>query len=179
MVLSPFASRSIYQLGMKSIPSESECYPAKLSHGQVQWLADQGVKPIFHPCVFYEHQEVSSAQNHYNCPIVVSYAENIKNNVEAITQGDVRYIRPFIALTSEKTAADRLVKTAAEEWNIPESEVRTAVHRAWVEQIRAKSDIRAEGKRLLELMEQQGGRGIVLAGRPTTSTRRSTTASRR
>lgn len=166
VVLSPFASRSIYQLGMESIPSESECYPAKLSHGQVQWLADQGVKRIFHPCVFYEHQEVSSAQNHYNCPIVVSYAENIKNNVEAITQGDVRYIRPFIALTSEKTAADRLVKTAAEEWNIPESEVRTAVHRAWVEQIRAKSDIRAEGKRLLERMEQQGGRGIVLAGRP-------------
>ena len=165
-VISPFSDRKIYELGMESIPSESECYPAKLAHGHVQWLIDQGIKTIFHPCVFYEHQETKDAQNHFNCPIVVSYAENLKNNVEAITDGDVRYIRPFIAFTSEQTAAYRLVKTAAEEWNIPESQVRAAVHTAWAEQLAAKEDIRREGKRLLAEMEQHKGRGIVLAGRP-------------
>ena len=166
VVLSPFSTRSIYQLGMESIPSESECYPAKLSHGHVQWLIDQGIKTIFHPCVFYEHQETKGAQNHYNCPIVVSYAENLKNNVEAISDGSVHYIRPFIAFTSEHTAADRLVKTAAEEWNIPEGEVRKAVSAAWKAQQQAKEDIRAEGERLLEQMQHEGKRGIVLAGRP-------------
>ncbi len=166
VVLSPFAGRSIYQLGMESIPSESECYPAKLSHGQVQWLVNQGIQNIFHPCVFYEHQETKQAQNHFNCPIVISYAENIKNNVEDISSGDVHYIRPFIAFTSEKTAADRLVKTAEEEWHIPEAQVRNAVHKAWQEQLRAKADIRAEGTRLLKEMEASGGYGIVLAGRP-------------
>ena len=166
VVLSPFSTRSIYQLGMESIPSESECYPAKLSHGHVQWLIDQGIKTIFHPCVFYEHQETKGAQNHYNCPIVVSYAENLKNNVEAISDGSVHYIRPFIAFTSEHTAADRLVKTAAEEWNIPEGEVRKAVSVAWKAQQQAKEDIRAEGTRLLEQMQREGKRGIVLAGRP-------------
>ncbi len=166
VVLSPFSDRKLYERGMDSIPSESECYPAKLSHGHVQWLIDQGVKTIFHPCVFYEHQETEGAQNHYNCPIVVSYAENLKNNVEAVTRGDVHYIRPFLAFTSEKTAADRLVKTAWEEWSIPEGEVRNAVHAAWQEQQRAKADIREEGRRLLAEMEEKGGRGIVLAGRP-------------
>ena len=97
---------------------------------------------------------------------MVSYAENLKNNVEAINDGDVHYIRPFIAFTNEKTAADRLVKTAAEEWGIPAKEVRAAVHKAWEEQMRAKADIRAEGKRRLAEMEEKGGRGIVLAGRP-------------
>ena len=166
VVLSPFSDRKIYEFGMESIPSESECYPAKLAHGHVQWLVEQGVKTIFHPCVFYEHQEAEKAQNHYNCPIVVSYAENLKNNVEAISDGNVHYIRPFIAFTSEQTAADRLVKTAGEEWNIPEKEVRAAVHIAWQEQYRAKMDIRQEGQRLLAQMEAQGGRGVVLAGRP-------------
>ena len=166
VVLSPWSDRKLYELGMESIPSESECYPAKLSHGHVQWLVEQGVKTIFHPCVFFEHQETENAQNHYNCPIVVSYAENLKNNVEAITDGDVRYIRPFIAFTSEKTAADRLVKTAAEEWNIPEKEVRAAVHAAWLEQQNAKAVIREEGRRVYEAMRTNGGRGIVLAGRP-------------
>ena len=165
-VLSPFSSRDIYQLGMDSIPSESECYPAKLAHGHVQWLIDQGITTVFHPCVFYEHQELDAAQNHFNCPIVVSYAENLKNNVEAVADGNVRYIRPFIAFTSEQTAADRLVKTCREEWNIPEQEVRAAVHTAWAAQLQAKADVRAEGARLLAQMEQEGASGIVLAGRP-------------
>ena len=79
--VSPVSSRAIYMLGMDSIPSESECYPAKLAHGHVQWLINQGVETIFHPCVFYEHQETPSAQNHYNCPMVCAYPENLKNNV--------------------------------------------------------------------------------------------------
>lgn len=166
IVLSPQSDRHIYELGMESIPSESECYPAKLAHGHVEWLIQSGVKTIFHPCAFYEHQETENAQNHYNCPIVVSYAENLKNNVEGITEGEVRYIRPFVAFTSESVIAERLVRLCREEWNIPESEVCAAVSAAWTEQIQAKADVRVEGKRLLEEMEQKGGRGIVLAGRP-------------
>ena len=165
-VLSPFSSRKLYERGMESIPSESECYPAKLAHGHVQWLIDQGIQTIFHPCVFYEHQEIESAQNHYNCPIVVSYAENLKNNVEAITSGQVQYIRPFIAFTSEQTAAQRLIDVCEREWKIPAEEVTAAVHQAWEEQQRAKADIRQKGAELLHRMEEHGESGIVLAGRP-------------
>jgi len=166
VVLSPLSDRSIYELGMESIPSESECYPAKLAHGHVQWLVSNGIKTVFHPCVFYERQETKNAQNHYNCPIVVSYPENLKNNLEAVSDGDVRYIRPFIALTSEKTAADRLTDVCRKEWNIPASEVRAAVSAAWNEQIKAKKDIRREGEKALEWISEHNARGIVLAGRP-------------
>lgn len=166
VILSPFSTRKIYELGMDSIPSESECYPAKLAHGHVQWLVNKGLKTIFHPCVFYEHQENPNAQNHYNCPMVVSYAENLKNNVEAVVDGSVRYIRPFMAFTSEKTAADRLVRLCRETWDISENEVRSAVHLAWEEQQNAKADIRRKGEQTLAEMESKGGKGIVLAGRP-------------
>ena len=166
VVLSPFSDRKLYELGMESIPSESECYPAKLAHGHVQWLVNQGIQTIFHPCVFYEHQEFKTAQNHFNCPIVVSYAENLKNNVEAIADGNVRYIRPFIAFTDEKTAADRLVRLCAEQWSIGEKEVRKAAGLAWSEQQQAKADIRAKGREILAKMETAGENGIVLAGRP-------------
>ena len=166
VVLSPMSNRKIYELGMESIPSESECYPAKLSHGHVQWLINEGVKTIFHPCVFYEHQETPGAQNHYNCPIVVSYPENLKNNVEAVADGEVRYIRPFLAFTSEKIAADRLAALCKEEWGIDGKEVRAAVHKAWEEQQRAKADVRAEGQKALQWMAENHARGIVLAGRP-------------
>ena len=165
-IISPWSSRKIYELGMESIPSESECYPAKLSHGHIEWLIAQGITTIFHPCIYYEHKEISTAQNQYNCPIVVSYAENLKNNVEAITSGAVRLIRPFMAFTSEKIATERLVTICAEEWDIPAKEVRSAAKAAWQEQQQARADIRAEGKRLLEDMQRNAGNGIVLAGRP-------------
>ncbi len=166
VLLSPFSDRKMYERGMESIPSESECYPAKLSHGHVQWLIDNKVGTIFHPCVFFEHQETADAQNHYNCPIVVSYPENLKNNVESIALEHIRYIRPFIAMTDEKTAEERLVRLCADEWNIPAAEVRAASRAAWAEQRAAKDDISAEGRRLLSEMESVHGRGIVLAGRP-------------
>ena len=166
VILSPFSDRKLYERGMESIPSESECYPAKLAHGHAQWLIDEGIDTIFHPCVFYERQETMGAQNHFNCPIVVSYPENLKNNVDAVTRGEVNYIRPFIAFTSEKIAADRLVDVCRKEWSIPESEVRRAAALAWKEQLRAKEDIRGEGARMLREMESEGRSGVVLAGRP-------------
>ena len=164
--LSPSSDRKVYELGMESIPSESECYPAKLAHGHIQWLVDQGIKTIFHPCVFYERQETKKAQNHFNCPIVVSYPENLKNNVEAVSDGDVHYVRPFMAFTDEKTVANRLVRLCRSEWGIPEGEVRKAVSAAWAEQTAAKADIVKMGRELLAQMESNGARGIVLAGRP-------------
>ncbi len=165
-VLSPLSSRAIFELGMESIPSESECYPAKLAHGHVQWLCDQGIKTIFHPCVFYEYQETPDAQNHFNCPMVVSYPENLKNNVEAVTSGEVEYIRPFLAFTDEKTAADRLVRVCREHWGIPAREVRAAAAKAWAEQRKVKEELRAKGAEVLGKMEAEGRKGIVLAGRP-------------
>ena len=34
----------------------------------------------------YERNEIPDAVNHYNCPIVTSYAENIKNNVDEFNE---------------------------------------------------------------------------------------------
>lgn len=166
VIISPESTHKIYELGMESIPSESECYPAKLSHGHIEWLISQGIKQIFHPSIFYEKKETTKAQNHYNCPIVVSYPENLKNNVEAVTNGEVKYIRPFIAFTNEKTITDRMAMLCKELWNIKYNEVKKAVHKAWNEQIKAKKDIIEEGKKALKWINDNNKSGIVLAGRP-------------
>ena len=163
VVLSPVSTRKIYELGIESIPSESECYPAKLAHGHISWLLKQGVKFIFYPCIPYERNEDPSAVNHYNCPIVTSYAENIKNNVEELNDPDIRFMNPFLALTSEQILADELVKVFPQ---IPEEEVREACHAGWEEMAAMRRDIEKKGEETLKWMEETGHRGIVLAGRP-------------
>ena len=71
-------------MGMDTVPSDSICYPAKLAHGHIMDLIDRGIKFIFHPCVFYEKKEDEEANNHLNCPIVISYAEVIENNIDEV-----------------------------------------------------------------------------------------------
>ncbi|MDY3795575.1 MAG: acyl-CoA dehydratase activase-related protein [Agathobacter sp.] len=167
VVLSPQSTRKIYELGIDSIPSESECYPAKLVHGHISWLISKNVDFIFYPAIPYERNEFPDANNHYNCPIVTSYSENIKNNVDAITNGDVRFINPFMAFTNEETLSKQLVATfCSDEFNIPESEVRDAAHDAWKELAMTRLDMQKKGEEVLKYMEDNHVRGIVLAGRP-------------
>ena len=163
VVLSPTSSRKIYELGIESIPSESECYPAKLAHGHVTWLLRHGVKFIFYPCIPYERTEFPEAINHYNCPIVTSYAENIKNNVDELQDDSITFRNPFLAFTSEKVLADGLVKEFS---GLPEDEVRAAVHAGWEELGAARRDMQKKGEETLQYMKETGRRGIVLAGRP-------------
>lgn len=167
VTLSPRSTHKIYELGIDSIPSESECYPAKLAHGHVQWLIDKGVDFIFYPCIPYERDEFADSDNHYNCPIVTSYAENIKNNVEDITSGKMRFLNPFMAFSSEEILTNQLVKVFAQEFPaIPADEVKKAAHAAWEEQIAFRRDMAKKGEEVLHYMEETGRRGIVLCGRP-------------
>ena len=167
VVLSPSSTRKIYELGIDSIPSESECYPAKLAHGHVTWLIHQNVDFIFYPCIPYERNEFPDSNNHYNCPIVTSYAENIKNNVDEITSGQVKFLNPFMAFTNEETLSSQLIKTfGSVDFNIPESEIRDAVAEGWKELAVVRMEMQKKGEEVLKYMEETGRRGIVLAGRP-------------
>ena len=167
VLLSPQSSRSIYEMGMESIPSESECYPAKLSHGHVEWLIAHGVDRIFYPCVYYERKEDPNSQNHFNCPMVMSYPENLKNNIEDLWRGTVKMICPFVAFSDEITITERLKRVMAEEFGIDAAETAAAAAKAWAEQLQAKEDIRKKGEEVLAWVNADPDRhGIVLAGRP-------------
>ena len=163
VVLSPSSNRKIYELGIESIPSESECYPAKLAHGHVTWLIRQGIKFIFYPALFYERNEFEDANNHYNCPIVTSYSENIKNNVEEIAGGEITFRNPFMSFRDLGTVTDALTKEFTE---IPAAEIAAACEKGWQELANARHDMEKKGEETLEYLRQTGKRGIVLAGRP-------------
>ena len=163
VILSPSSNRKIYELGIESIPSESECYPAKLAHGHVTWLIKQGVDFIFYPALFYERDEVPGANNHYNCPIVTSYSENIKNNVEEISNGQMRLRNPFMSFRDLGTVTSALLK---EFKKLPASEIKTAAAAGWEELENVRADVQKKGEETLQYLKETGKRGIVLAGRP-------------
>ncbi len=166
VVISPVSTRKIYELGIESIPSESECYPAKLAHGHVQWLINQGIRHIFYPSIPFERNEFEDANNHYNCPIVTSYPENIRNNMDPIVKGEVDFIHPFLSFKNEETISLRLTEELSEKFHLSPEEIRNAVQEAWKELSAAREDMRKKGEETIRFLNETGNRGIVLAGRP-------------
>ncbi|WP_290771036.1 2-hydroxyacyl-CoA dehydratase [Anaerofustis sp.] len=168
--LSPMSSRKIYEYGIESIPSESECYPAKLSHGHVTYLIRKGIKTIFYPCIPYERDETPDAGNHYNCPIVTSYAENIKNNVEEVESENVKFLNPFFAFTNKHTIKEGIIREFAKGgetgFDLDKNDVAKAVDKAWDELLRVRNKIAKKGEEVVKYLDETGKRGIVLAGRP-------------
>ena len=166
VILSEKSNRKTYEKGMESMPSESVCFPAKLSHGHIIGLINQGIKTIFYPCMPYSRKEYEKADNHYNCPIVISYSEVLKNNVEELKEKNIKFLNPFLPFDTKN-----LVKTIMElpefaEYNFTKKELLEAAKKAEAEYQKCRDDIHKKGEETVKYIEENNLKGIVLAGRP-------------
>ncbi|MBQ6057442.1 MAG: 2-hydroxyacyl-CoA dehydratase [Treponema sp.] len=165
---SPRSSRMVYERGIDSIPSESVCYPAKISHGHLESLLKMGCKFIFYPCIPYEKIEDAGAGNHYNCPVVTSYPEVLKHNLDSVNEAkDLLFMNPFLPIYDKPRLKERLYEELHKNFlSITQEQVNAAVEAGWKEQEQFKLDTQAAAEEALEQLVVSGGSGIVLAGRP-------------
>lgn len=163
--LSPRSNKELYEQGMETIPSDTACYPAKIAHGHIQALIDSGVSMIFYPGVVFEREESKEADNHFNCPIVQSYPDVIRNNVDDIREGKVDYRNPYLNLANEASVA-KVLGRCFKDLGITQEEINSALHHAYKELEVFKEDIRQKGEETLLMLNQKGERGVVLSGRP-------------
>lgn len=175
VILSDSSSKKTYEAGIESMPSESVCYPAKLSHGHVMNLLGKDVDFIWMPCAKWERLEDAGAGNHYNCPIVASYSEALRLNIDELRTSDAAFLNPWLPYDQKEKLKERLFVELYENFTDAtcrhaaaptRAEVAEAVDAAWAEDMAFKDDIRAKGEETLHWMEETGTHGIVLAGRP-------------
>ncbi len=166
VILSEKSDRKTYEKGMESMPSESVCYPAKLSHGHIISLIKSGVKTIFYPCMMYSRKEDAEANNKYNCPIVISYSEVLKNNVEELKTQNIKFINPFLPFDRKGLERRLFELEEFKEYNFNKKELKEAVEAAEAEYQTYKADVRKKGEETLEYIKQNNMKGIVLSGRP-------------
>ncbi|MEK3738713.1 acyl-CoA dehydratase activase-related protein [Paenibacillus sp. FSL F4-0122] len=163
VILSPKSSKKLFESGMDTIPSESICYPAKMAHGHVQSLIGKGVDFIFYPAVVYEKKEDEAADNHFNCPVVASYPEVIRNNMDGLKDNGIKLVSPFLTFDDISALTKGLVKTFT---SIPRDEITSAVQAGLTEADNAKSDVRTKGEETLVYLADTGTKGILLCGHP-------------
>ena len=163
--LSPPSSKNIYEKGIETMPSESVCYPAKLAHGHIMSLIEKKVDIIFYPCIQFERKENEESDNCYNCPIVTSYPEVLKANMDILKDEKIVFLNPFLPYNNQKKLADVLLKEF-KSFKISKSEIKKAVALGFLEDAKFKQKIKDKGVEVLEYLRTNNKKGIVLAGRP-------------
>lgn len=161
--LSSKSSAQIFYKGMATIPSDSLCYPAKLAHGHIMNLVERGLKKIFYPCEPYNFD--TRSDNFYNCPIVASYPENIRNNMDVLKERGIKFIQPFLPVHDMKKLKKRLTEEFASE-GVTAKEVSAAVDKAAEEMENYRLDVQNFGENLLNRIKLTGEHAILLIGRP-------------
>ena len=164
VVTSGFSTHKMFIKGQHTIPSDTVCYPAKLVHGHIEELLDKGVKTIFYPCMSYNINE-HKGDNHYNCPIVAYYPENILNNVSRIKSID--FISSFVSIFDEKLFEQKIYNILKDRYKgISKKDVKEASRAAYNEYHNHLESIRERGKEIIHKCRVEGMPIVVLCGRP-------------
>ena len=162
--VSPVSDRALYQKGQATIPSDTACFPAKLSHGHIAALCDMGVDAIFYPCMSYNVDE-NLGDNHYNCPVVAYYPEVLEGNCPELK--GTKFIYDYINLSRRKDFTRRFPAILEQYFpGIPAREVRAAIDAAYDEYERHMTQVRTKGAEIIARARAEHRRIVVLAGRP-------------
>ena len=163
VVLSPESTRSLYIKGQQTIPSDTVCYPAKLLHGHVIALLEEGVDAIFYPCMSYNFDEGMS-DNHYNCPVVAYYPDLLNVNIPALSQ--VKYIHDNIGIHRPKDFEKKGAELLRREFDIPRREAVAAIRKAYAAYDDYRKLVRTKGEEYIQYARDNGRKILVVAGRP-------------
>ena len=164
VTVSPFSNRKLYQSGQATIPSDTACFPAKLSHGHIRWLCEQGVDAVFYPCMSYNLDE-HLGDNHYNCPVVAYYPEVLEGNCPELTR--TRLIYDYFNLERRKDFYGKFAQALDKYFpGLNKKDVHAAIDAAYDEYHRHMQQLRDKGAEIIAAARKAGRHIIVLAGRP-------------
>lgn len=164
VINSGFSNTKLFTSGQHTIPSDTVCYPAKLVHGHIEKLLNEKLPFIFYPCMSYNINE-KKGDNHYNCPIVAYYPENIKNNVSAIK--NTTFISDYLGIFDQNIFEKTIYEILSKYFNdIKFKEIKIASKKAYYEYRYHLKDIQIRADEIIKEARAQGKQIVVLAGRP-------------
>lgn len=161
-IISDESSRDIYYLGQHTIPSDTVCYPAKLTHGHIESLLNKNVDFIFYPCMSYNIDEGES-DNHFNCPVVAYYPELLIANNPRLNSDN--FIYPYMDLNREKNVTSVMYEIL-KKYGIKKPQVKQAVKKAYEKLADYRNEIFNRGNQIISKARENGQKIIVLSGRP-------------
>ena len=164
--LSRPSTRAMYERGLAAVSSDTVCFPAKLVHGHVRDLADQGVDRIFMPSVTTVTSENTSKTSQSMCAVVKGYPIVMRNSDNPEKRFGIPFDAPLFHWLSQKDRDRQLTEYLTREFSLDAASVRQAIDAADAAQKTFKAELAREGERICDQVEREGSFAVVLASRP-------------
>ncbi len=164
--LSAPSSHSLYERGLSAVTSDTVCFPAKLVHGHIRSLADQGVDRIFMPSIAAMASENREKTSESMCAVVKGYPLVLKNSDNPETEWGIPFDAPLFYWYREEDKRRQLADFMEQTFSIGREETLRAVDAADAAQASFRRQLKEEGARVIAEAEKQGTYAVVLASRP-------------
>ena len=164
--LSRPSTRAMFERGLSAVSSDTVCFPAKLVHGHVRDLADQGVDRIFMPSVTTVTSENTSKTSQSMCAVVKGYPIVMRNSDNPEKRFGIPFDAPLFHWLSQKDRDRQLTEYLTREFSLDTASVRQAIDAADAAQKTFKAELAQEGERICDQVEREGSFAVVLASRP-------------
>ena len=164
--LSHPSTRTMYERGLSAVSSDTVCFPAKLVHGHVRDLADQGVDRIFMPSITTVTSENTSKTSQSMCAVVKGYPIVMRNSDNPEKRFGIPFDAPLFHWLSQKDRDRQLTEYLTREFSLDTASVRQAIDAADAAQKTFKSELAQEGERICDQVKREGSFAVVLASRP-------------
>ena len=161
VVLSDPTSQAMYYKGLRTVPADNLCLPAKVANGHVFNLIEKKVDRIFYPAILFEQKESKDAQNSFNCPIVTGYGEVLHKNIKT----DIPIDSFPMSFTYLPGVRENLYKYLAQ-FGVKKSEVEEAIRFALQVEKKSIELQREKAGRIIEKAMAENKPLIVVMGRP-------------
>ncbi len=164
--LSRTSSYPLFEKGLKSVPSDTACFPAKITHGHVQDLIEKNVDMIFMPTLIMMPKENKYAQGGHLCPLVQGYPTVIARQDEPEERHGIKLLSPTFIWFDTRQKRKQIVRFLNETFGIAYDLGVRAYHEAEHVNTQFKNQLKKQGQVAREYIRNKSGFGVILAGRP-------------
>ncbi len=171
VAVSAESSRELFERGLPSVPSDTVCFPAKLSHGHLLDLLDRGVDRIFMPMINRMPPENGSTTSNHVCAVVKGYPMVLEVSDEPTTRHGVPFDRPMFHWLDARSRKRQIERWVHGEFGIESATVRRAIAIGDDAQRRFEEALRRRGAEVLAELDGTDRFAVVIAGRPYHSDR--------
>ncbi len=164
--LSHPSTRALYEKGIPYTPSDTVCFPAKLSHGHIHDLAEQGVDRIFMPMVMEMPPDDKAGASNYVCAVLKGYPLVISHSENPEQRWNVKFDFPMFHWHTETDRKRQICDYMQDAYGISRREAMDAYWQGAHALQGFRRRLADAGAKLIREVTEKGGYAVVLAGRP-------------
>jgi predicted nucleotide-binding protein (sugar kinase/HSP70/actin superfamily)/methylmalonyl-CoA mutase cobalamin-binding subunit len=166
VVVSRQSDYNLFEEGLRSVPSDTICFPAKLLHGHVADLVKKKVDRIFMPVMMAVPTDHKKFKATAVCPVVQGTPAVVRNIDDPERKHGIPVDQPNFYWYNEDLRRNQCIDWFSKKWHIPKKVVDAAVSEGEVALQKFRDTLQSEGQKVLSDARAKGEFVVVIAGRP-------------